>query len=234
VGRTRASTARRSGKSPSCLLRSSRRSGPRSRPSTRFRYYPVRRTHGAPSMAASRSRAAVLQRPTGGGIGQRVPGAVERSACSASWHPRQGSSCASTWPPAPRGWHRLHDNDRPARTTPSSTVALLARRNDRRRATSVPCVPTFTSTKGAAWRPPDARRAGPREETTGPAVVDEAAKAAPRISACRRYRLSPFRRYHLERRLPAPLTLRQVDPASFRQLTLLIAISIDRKTGDPR
>jgi hypothetical protein len=27
---------------------------------------------------------------------------------------------------APRGWHRLHDDDRPART-PSSTVALLAR-----------------------------------------------------------------------------------------------------------
>jgi transposase len=46
---------------------------------------------------------------------------------------------------APRGWHRLHDDDRPART-PSSTVALLARATTAgahiRR-----CVPTFTSTK---------------------------------------------------------------------------------------
>ena len=47
---------------------------------------------------------------------------------------------------APRGWHRLHDDDRPART-PASTVALLARAQTRRRRTSAPCARTSTSTK---------------------------------------------------------------------------------------
>jgi integrase len=40
-----------------------------------------------------------------------------------------------------------------------------------------------------------------------------------------------FLRRYLERRLPAPLTLRQVDPL-IRQLTLYRDL-IDRKTGDP-
>jgi hypothetical protein len=61
----------------------------------------------------------------------------------------------------------------------------------------------------------------------GPAVVDNAAKAALDLGVPT-YR---FVRRYLEHRLPAPLTLRQVDPL-IRQLTLYRDL-IDRKTGDP-
>jgi hypothetical protein len=61
----------------------------------------------------------------------------------------------------------------------------------------------------------------------GPAVVDEAAKAALDLGVPT-YR---FLRRYLERRLPVPLTLRQVDPL-IRQLTLYRDL-IDRKAGDP-
>ena len=61
----------------------------------------------------------------------------------------------------------------------------------------------------------------------GPAVVDDAAKAALDLGVPT-YR---FLRRYLERRLPAPLTLRQVDPL-IRQLTLYRDL-IDRTTGDP-
>ena len=61
----------------------------------------------------------------------------------------------------------------------------------------------------------------------GPAVVDDAAKAALELGVPT-YR---FLRRYLERRLPVPLTLRQVDPL-IRQLTLYRDL-IDRKTGDP-
>jgi hypothetical protein len=60
-----------------------------------------------------------------------------------------------------------------------------------------------------------------------PAVVDEAVKAALDLGVPT-YR---FLRHCLERRLPAPLTLRQVDPL-IRQLTLYRDL-IDRKPGDP-
>jgi hypothetical protein len=60
----------------------------------------------------------------------------------------------------------------------------------------------------------------------GPAIVDEAAKAALDLGVPT-YR---FLRCYLERRLPAPLTLRQVDPL-IRQLTLYRDL-IDRKTGE--
>ena len=60
----------------------------------------------------------------------------------------------------------------------------------------------------------------------GPAVVDEAAKAALEIGVPT-YR---FLRQYLERRPAVPLTLRQVDPL-IRQLTLYRDL-IDRKTGD--
>ena len=63
-------------------------------------------------------------------------------------------------------------------------------------------------------------------KTHGPAVADEAAKAALDLGVPT-YR---FLRRYLERRLPAPLTLRQVDPL-IRQLTLYRDL-IDRKTGD--
>ena len=64
-------------------------------------------------------------------------------------------------------------------------------------------------------------------KTYGPAVADEAAKAALDLGVPT-YR---FLRRYLERRLPVPLTLRQVDPL-IRQLTLYRDL-IDRKTGDP-
>ena len=54
---------------------------------------------------------------------------------------------------------------------------------------------------------------------------------------CSRIDIRPYRptyrflRRYLERRPPAPLTLRQVDPL-IRQLTLYRDL-IDRKTGDP-
>ena len=60
----------------------------------------------------------------------------------------------------------------------------------------------------------------------GPAVVDDAAKAALDLGVPT-YR---FLRRYLERRLPVPLTLRQVDPL-IRQLTLYRDL-IDRRTGD--
>ena len=61
----------------------------------------------------------------------------------------------------------------------------------------------------------------------GPAVVDEAAKAALEIGVPT-YR---FLRRYLERQPALPLTLRQVDPL-IRQLTLYRDL-IDHKTGDP-
>jgi hypothetical protein len=61
----------------------------------------------------------------------------------------------------------------------------------------------------------------------GPAAADEAAKAALELQVPT-YR---FLRRYLERRLAAPLTLKQVDPL-IRQLTLYRDL-IDRTTGDP-
>ena len=60
----------------------------------------------------------------------------------------------------------------------------------------------------------------------GPAVVEDAAKAALEIGVPT-YR---FLRKYVDRRPPVPLTLRQVDPL-IRQLTLYRDL-IDRKTGD--
>ena len=60
----------------------------------------------------------------------------------------------------------------------------------------------------------------------GPAVVDEAAKAALEMDAPN-YR---FLRRYLERRPAAPLTLQQVNPL-IREIELYRDL-IDRKTGD--
>jgi len=60
----------------------------------------------------------------------------------------------------------------------------------------------------------------------GPAVVEDAAKAALEMGAPS-YR---FVRRYLDRRPPVPLTLRQVDPL-IRQLTLYRQL-IDHKAGD--
>jgi transposase len=125
---------------------------------------------------------------------------------------------------APRGWHRLHDDDRPART-PSSTVALLARATSAGPSISAVCTYIHQHEGAAGVR----RMLGvlPLAKKHGPAVVDEAAKAALDLGVPT-YR---FLRRYLERRLPAPLTLRQVDPL-IRQLTLYRDL-IDHKTGDP-
>jgi transposase len=115
---------------------------------------------------------------------------------------------------APRGWHRLHDDDRPART-PASTVALLARAKT---------AGTHISAAAGIRRLLGVLALAKKH---GPAVVDDAAKAALELGVPT-YR---FLRRYLERRLPVPLTLRQVDPL-IRQLTLYRDL-IDRKTGDP-
>ena len=125
---------------------------------------------------------------------------------------------------APRGWHRLHDDDRPART-PSSTVALLARATHAGVHISAVCAYIHQHEGAAGVR----RMLGvlALAKKHGPAVVDNAAKAALDLGVPT-YR---FLRRYLERRPPAPLTLRQVDPL-IRQLTLYRDL-IDRKTGDP-
>ena len=92
--------------------------------------------------------------------------------------------------------------------------------------TSAPSARTSTSTTA----PPGVRRilgVLALAKKHGPAVVDDAAKAALDLGVPT-YR---FLRRYLERRPPVPLTLRQVDPL-IRQLTLYRDL-IDRKTGDP-
>ena len=125
---------------------------------------------------------------------------------------------------APRGWHRLHDEDRPART-PASTVALLARATTAGAHISAVCTYIHQHEGASGVR----RMLGvlALAKKHGPAVVDEAAKAALDLGVPTYH----FLRRYLERRLPAPLTLRQVDPL-IRQLTLYRDL-IDRKTGDP-
>jgi transposase len=123
-----------------------------------------------------------------------------------------------------RGWYQIHDEDRPARTPPS-TLALLAR------ATSAgPHISTVCTHIHQHDGVPGVRRilgVLALAKKYGPAVVDDAAKAALEIGVPT-YR---FLRKYLDRRPSVPLTLRQVDPL-IRQLTLYRDL-IDRKTGDP-
>src|SRR5262245_6455830 len=125
---------------------------------------------------------------------------------------------------APRGWHRLHEADRPSRTR-ASTIAVLARAKRAGAAISAVCEHIHQHEGAGGIR----RILGVLAlvKKHGPAVVEEAAKAAIDLGVPT-YR---FLRRYLERRLPAPLTLRQVDPL-IRQLTLYRDL-IDRKTGDP-
>lgn len=125
---------------------------------------------------------------------------------------------------APRGWHRVHDDDRSART-PRSTLALLASAKTAGPSISAICDHIYQHEGAAGTR----RILGvlALAKKHGPAVVEDAAKAALDLSVPT-YR---FLRRYLERRLPVPLTLRQVDPL-IRQLTLYRDL-IDRKTGDP-
>ena len=125
---------------------------------------------------------------------------------------------------APRGWHRIQDEDRPART-PASTLALLGRA-----VTAGPHISTVCQhiqAQGSAQGVRQILGVLALAKKHGPAVVDEAAKAAVDLGVLT-YR---FVRKYVERRPPVPLTLRQVDPL-IRQLTLYRDL-IDRKTGDP-
>jgi transposase len=125
---------------------------------------------------------------------------------------------------APRGWHRLHDDDRPPRT-PATTVALLVRAKTAGAHISAVCEYIHQHEGASGVRRMLGALALAKKH--GPVVVVDAAKAALDLGVPT-YR---FLRRYLERRLPAPLTLRQVDPL-IRQLTLYRDL-IDRKTGDP-
>ncbi|MCL4814789.1 MAG: IS21 family transposase [Vicinamibacteraceae bacterium] len=125
---------------------------------------------------------------------------------------------------APRGWHRIHDEDRPART-PRKTLALLGAAHTAGGAIGTICDHIHQHDGAAGVRRVLGVLALVR--THGPAVVEEAAVAALEVGAPT-YR---FLRRYLERRPPLPLTLKQVDPL-IRQLTLYRDL-IDRTTGDP-
>jgi len=125
---------------------------------------------------------------------------------------------------APRGWHRIADLDRPART-PSSTQALLARARHAGPHLHTVCTYIHDHEGAAGVR----RILGVLSlaKQYGAAAADDAAKAALDLQVPT-YR---FLRRYLERRPAAPLTLTQVDPL-IRQLTLYRDL-IDRTTGDP-
>jgi transposase len=123
-----------------------------------------------------------------------------------------------------RGWYQIHDEDRPARTPPS-TLTLL-----RRAISAGPSIGTVCTQIHLHDGVPGIRRilgVLALAKKHGPAVVEDAAKAALEIGVPT-YR---FVRKYVDRRPPVPLTLRQVDPL-IRQLTLYRDL-IDRKTGDP-
>jgi hypothetical protein len=123
-----------------------------------------------------------------------------------------------------RGFHRIEEDDRPART-PRSTEALLRRAHGAGRHIGTLCQ-QIHRTEGE----PGVRRilgVLALAKKHGPAVVEDAAQVALEMGAPS-YR---FLRRYLERRPPVPLTLRQVDPL-IRQLTLYRDL-IDQKTGDP-
>jgi transposase len=122
---------------------------------------------------------------------------------------------------APRGWHRVFDDDRPART-PAKTLAVLARAKTAGPSIGAVCDHIHTHEGASGVR----RMLGvlALAKKYGPAVVDDAAKAALDLGVPT-YR---FLRRYLERR--PPLTLRQVDPL-IRQLTLYRDL-IDRTAGD--
>lgn len=124
---------------------------------------------------------------------------------------------------APRGWHRIHDEDRPART-PRTILAILARA--RNAGSHIHKVCELIHQREAEYGVRRILGVLALAKKHGPAVVDEAAKAALEIGVPT-YR---FLRRYLDRRPAVPLTLRQVDPL-IRQLTLYRDL-IDRKTGD--
>ena len=217
AGPTPGSTARPNGRSRRCLPRNARRWG-RSR-SSRFA---TTATASGPctSTAVSRSR-----RPTTG----RRPGG-SGSACRCSGNGARVRLLAPTTGVllrehlrSPRGWHRIHDADRPART-PRSTLTLLARATRAGPGIGTICEHIHQHDGAVGIR----RILGVLAlvKKHGPATVEDAATAALDLGVPT-YR---FLRRYLDRRPAAPLSLRQVDPL-IRQLTLYRDL-IDRKTGD--
>ncbi len=123
-----------------------------------------------------------------------------------------------------RGFHRIKEEDQPART-PRSTEALLRRAYFAGTHIGTLCEHIHRTDGEPAVRRVLGVLALAKKH--GPAVVDDAAQAALELGSPS-YR---FLRRYLERRPPVPLTLRQVDPL-IRQLTLYRDL-IDHKTGDP-
>ena len=124
-----------------------------------------------------------------------------------------------------RGFHRIKDQDRPART-PRSTEALLRRAHTAGTHIGTLCEQIHRTDGESGVRRILGMLALARKH--GPASVDDAAQAALELGIPN-YR---FVRRYLERRPPVPITLRQVDPL-IRQLTLYRDL-IDQKTGDPK
>jgi transposase len=122
---------------------------------------------------------------------------------------------------APRGWHRIDDTDRPART-PAKTLAVLNAAHHAGASIGAVCDHVHQHEGAGGIR----RILGvlALAKKYGPAVVEDAAKAALDLGVPT-YR---FIRRYLERR--PPVTLRQIDPL-IRQLTLYRDL-IDRRTGD--
>ena len=122
---------------------------------------------------------------------------------------------------APRGWHRIADADRPART-PQKTLALLTAAHVAGPSIGALCNHMHQHDGVIAVRRILGVLALARKH--GPAVVENAAASALDVGVPT-YR---FLRRYLERQPPLALTLRQVDPL-IRQLTLYRDL-IDRRT----
>ena len=125
---------------------------------------------------------------------------------------------------APRGWHRIADPDRPARTPPK-TLALLAAAKRAGPAISTICDHIHRHEGAAGIRRILGFLSLARKH--GSAVAEDAATAALELGVPT-YR---FLKRYLDCRSVAPLSLRQVDPL-IRQLTLYRDL-IDRRTGRP-
>jgi transposase len=123
-----------------------------------------------------------------------------------------------------RGLHRLHEDDRPART-PRSTESLLQRARNAGTHVGALCEQIHRHDGEPGVR----RLLGVLSlaRKHGAAAADEAAQAALELGLPT-YR---FLRRYLERRNQAPITLKQVDPL-IRQLTIYRAL-IEQKTGEP-
>jgi hypothetical protein len=124
-----------------------------------------------------------------------------------------------------RGGHRIKDEDR-TRKTPPTTQHLLSRSEKAGAHIGLLCQ-TMHSRQG---EPAVRRMLGVLSlaRKYGAAAVDEACAAALELGVCE-YR---FVRRYLERKLPAPLSLRQVDPL-IRQLTLYRDLIENRSEENP-